>query len=441
MAWKSHCSASKNSFSGCRPAAGRPFAWSKTERCRPRPHRRVLPIPLYRSCARPVDAWTGRSGPRSGARWVGYRQGVAVLLVLGGLVQLPPVRAVAATTASIQKELDSVAAAYGKLETQLANTEARESRLKAERAEAERVVQSKKAAFQARAGYLYKEGAAGSFFGQLLTAPDFGVFIKRLQYLSVLGDTDARVVEDLTVAQAKSAEIEAEVAATAARQRALARDLTSRRRQLESRYEEVKRAEDLRRRQAEERLKAARAAEELAKRRELQTGTRAAAPVSVLPAPELKRLEAVANGEPLKKVVNAGRYANFSLPIAGPVGFADTWGAPRSGGRSHQGTDVMAPCGAPVVAVTDGVISRLASGGSGGVMAYIRAANGDQFFYAHLQSYAGGAAQGKRVAAGDLIAYNGRSGNAAGGPCHVHFEWHPGGGTPVNPYPLLASAR
>lgn len=387
-----------------------------------------------------VDGWTGCSRPRSGTRGVGYRQAVAAVIVLGALVQLPPVSAVAATTASIQKELDSVAAAYGKLETQLANTEARHSRLREERAEAERVVQAKKAAFQLRAGYLYKEGAAGSFFGQLLTAPDFGVFIKRLQYLSVLGDTDAKVVEDLTVAQTRSEEIEAELAATAARQRAVARDLTARRRQLETRYEEVKRAEDLRRRQAEERLKAAKAAEEAAKRQRLQ-GSIKAPPVNLLPAPELKRLEAVAKGEPPKKVVSAGRFGNFSLPISGAVGFADTWGAPRSGGRRHQGTDVMAPCGAAVVAVTDGIISRLASGGSGGIMAYIRAGNGDQFFYAHLQSYAGGAAQGKRVAAGDLIGYNGRTGNAAGGPCHVHFEWHPGGGSAVNPYPLLASAR
>jgi murein DD-endopeptidase MepM/ murein hydrolase activator NlpD len=101
----------------------------------------------------------------------------------------------------------------------------------------------------------------------------------------------------------------------------------------------------------------------------------------------------------------------------------------------------MAPCGAPVVAVTDGVVSRLDSGGAGGTMAYLRAGNGDQFFYAHLQGYAAGVSQGKRVAAGEVIAYNGKSGNARGGPCHVHFEWHPGGSRPANPYPLLAGAR
>lgn len=101
----------------------------------------------------------------------------------------------------------------------------------------------------------------------------------------------------------------------------------------------------------------------------------------------------------------------------------------------------MAPCGAPVLAVTDGVISRLDTSANGGLMVYLRAGNGDQFMYAHLRNFAPGTSQGKRVSTGELIAYNGNSGNARGGPCHVHFEWHPGGGRPVNPYPLLASAR
>ena len=101
----------------------------------------------------------------------------------------------------------------------------------------------------------------------------------------------------------------------------------------------------------------------------------------------------------------------------------------------------MAACGAPVVAVTGGVISNLSAGGNGGIMLYLRARNGDVFFYAHLRGYAGGISSGSGVDAGELIAYNGNTGNARGGPCHVHFEWHPGGGGPVNPYPLLAAVR
>jgi murein DD-endopeptidase MepM/ murein hydrolase activator NlpD len=141
------------------------------------------------------------------------------------------------------------------------------------------------------------------------------------------------------------------------------------------------------------------------------------------------------------KVSRVRRFDSFTLPIGGAQAFANTWGARRSGGRRHKGTDVMARCGAPVVAVTDGVISNLHSGGNGGIMAYLRASNGDVFFYAHLRGYAPGIRSGSRVSVGQKIALNGNSGNARGGPCHVHFEWHRGGGGPVNPYPLLAAAR
>ncbi|MGH2720762.1 MAG: murein hydrolase activator EnvC family protein, partial [Actinomycetota bacterium] len=126
------------------------------------------------------------------------------------------------------------------------------------------------------------------------------------------------------------------------------------------------------------------------------------------------------------------------MPIAGPVGYADTWGSPRSGGRRHQGTDVMAACGARVVAVADGSVSPHQSG-NGGRMLYLHAANGDTYLYSHLQGYAYGIGSGARVKAGQVIGYNGNTGNARGGPCHVHFEWHPKGGRPVNPYPLLRS--
>lgn len=367
------------------------------------------------------------------------RQAVVALLVTLMLMTVPTPDLLAATTDSVQKELDRVATAYGKLETQLAENESRRSRLEQERKVNEEILAAKAAAFQRRAGYMYKEGAAGSFFGELLTAPDFGVFIKRIQYLSVLGNSDARVVEELTVTQDRADEIAAGLSATVDKQKELAADLTSRRRQLETKYEEVKRAEEARKRQAEAQLKAAKSTE-AARRRQLESGPLTTAKPA--PAvPKLQQLEAIVSGVPVVKVVSAGRFSDFSLPISGPVGFADTWGAPRSGGRRHQGTDLMAPCGAPVVAVTDGVISRLMSGGSGGVMAYLRAGNGDEFFYAHLQGYAGGVSQGKRVSAGQVIGSNGRTGNAAGGPCHVHFEWHPGGGAAVNPYPLLASAR
>ena len=120
--------------------------------------------------------------------------------------------------------------------------------------------------------------------------------------------------------------------------------------------------------------------------------------------------------------------------------FIDSWGFPRSGGRRHKGTDIMGPMGAPVYAVTSGVISRHSNSRLGGISLYLRGEDGSTYFYTHLQGYAARGAVGSRVEAGELIAYNGNTGNARGGPPHIHFERHPGGGAAVNPYPYLAAA-
>jgi murein DD-endopeptidase MepM/ murein hydrolase activator NlpD len=118
-----------------------------------------------------------------------------------------------------------------------------------------------------------------------------------------------------------------------------------------------------------------------------------------------------------------------------PYSYVDSWGAARSGGRRHQGTDVMAPHGARVFAFVNGVVSRESSSTNGGIQLYLQGDNGVEYFYAHLSGYA--VPTGTRVRAGQLVAYNGQTGNARYTAPHVHFEVHPGGGTPVNPYPYL----
>ena len=117
-----------------------------------------------------------------------------------------------------------------------------------------------------------------------------------------------------------------------------------------------------------------------------------------------------------------------------PYSYVDSWGAPRSGGRSHQGTDVMAPHGARVFAFVNGVVSRESTSSNGGIQLYLQGDNGVEYFYAHLSGYA--VSTGARVRAGQLIAYNGQTGNAQYTAPHVHFEVHVGG-SPVNPYPHL----
>jgi murein DD-endopeptidase MepM/ murein hydrolase activator NlpD len=131
----------------------------------------------------------------------------------------------------------------------------------------------------------------------------------------------------------------------------------------------------------------------------------------------------------------AGSASGSSCILERPYSYIDSWGAARSGGRSHQGTDVMAPHGARVFAIVDGVVSRESSSTNGGIQLYLQGDNGIEYFYAHLSGYA--VSTGTRVRAGQLVAYNGQTGNARFTAPHVHFEVHPGGGTPVNPYPYL----
>ena len=121
--------------------------------------------------------------------------------------------------------------------------------------------------------------------------------------------------------------------------------------------------------------------------------------------------------------------------------FVNDWGYPRSGGRRHRGNDLFAPTGQPLYAVASGTIT-LRSGGLGGLAVWLSADHGVDYYYAHLRGFAPGLANGSRVNRGQVVGYNGDSGNARGGAPHLHFQLHPGGKTrpPVNPYPTLVRA-
>lgn len=123
-----------------------------------------------------------------------------------------------------------------------------------------------------------------------------------------------------------------------------------------------------------------------------------------------------------------GSGAIQTCPVAGPNSFVDSFGDPRPGGRLHEGIDLIAAAGTPVVAVAPGVARS--AGSIGGLGAVVQHPNGDWTFYAHLGSY------GKlgTVSAGTVIGTIGSTGVSV---THLHFEYHPNGGPAVNPYSTL----
>jgi murein DD-endopeptidase MepM/ murein hydrolase activator NlpD len=121
-------------------------------------------------------------------------------------------------------------------------------------------------------------------------------------------------------------------------------------------------------------------------------------------------------------------------PVGGPVSFVDSYGAPRSGGRTHEGVDMMAAYGTPEIAIVSGTITYAGYDELGGNIMYLSGDDGNLYVYIHSATQL----TGGHVTAGQQIGTVGDTGNAAGNP-HLHFEYHPGGGGPVNPTPLAAS--
>ena len=132
-------------------------------------------------------------------------------------------------------------------------------------------------------------------------------------------------------------------------------------------------------------------------------------------------------------VVGFGRF-----PVAGLASYSHDWWFPRfgPGWRLHEGTDIFAAHGTPVRAPVDGNV-RITNGGLGGLSVYVVQKDGTYWYLAHLAATAPGLEAGATVKTGDVVGYVGDSGNARGGPPHVHFEVHPGGGGPIDPKPVL----
>ena len=161
-------------------------------------------------------------------------------------------------------------------------------------------------------------------------------------------------------------------------------------------------------------------------------------------------LEALLPGGSAPAATTPGPAGPILIPVRGieAASLRDNFDQARGGGRIHHALDIMAPRNTPVVAAVDGRVRKLFTSKGGGLTIYQFDRTEERvYYYAHLERYADGIAEGLFVAQGTVIGYVGTSGNAAPDAPHLHFsietlpptkEWWKG--TPLNPYPLLTRA-
>lgn len=144
-------------------------------------------------------------------------------------------------------------------------------------------------------------------------------------------------------------------------------------------------------------------------------------------------------------VVNQLKVEPFNPQLPIPVKgvpkkqLRDTWGAKRSGGRTHDGIDIVAPRGTSVVSTTHGIVASLKPSTLGGTVVWIIGPAGAWHYYAHLDSLARGLHVGQQVKAGQRIGSVGNTGNAKNTVSHLHYSIYLNGKGrgAVNPYPYL----
>lgn len=287
---------------------------------------------------------------------------------------------------AIESARGAAAATVSSLTAEVSDLELRIARLEADKAEAvARLTQARlQVKKRAVAGYM---GSPAQPINQILAAEDFNDLSRRFELLQAVVEADrGRMIEYDAARRAVGAELEMLVAALDAQRAALSVAAAA-----------LEGADD------------------------------------ALLAKQVQ-LAAVRAGN---SVLGGG----FVFPVAGPRSYSDTFGAPRMFGTSyahlHQGTDIFASQGTPLVAVERGVLIKVGTDILGGTKLWLVGASGTRYYYAHLSAFAEGTVENKVVVAGEVVGYVGNSGNAATTPPHVHFEVHPGGGAAVNPYPLL----
>jgi septal ring factor EnvC (AmiA/AmiB activator) len=241
-----------------------------------------------------------------------------------------------------------------------------------------------------------------------------------LRHLESMRDEAAAIATQVAADEERQRVVLASLRADEADTAELLQRVAARQDQLQTEFRQ-KRAEEEAARRAEEERKAREAARQAAA---TQASNRASGGSSSGGA---------AGGPPI-----SGGYC----PVVGAVAgrdFSNDWGYPRSGGRTHQGNDIFANQGVPVVAIQGGVVTRTnpVDQGLGGITVTYRTGDGSEWYNAHLHTIADGIVPGVSVAAGQQIGTVGKTGNARTTPPHLHLGRRVNGSW-VNPYPTVA---
>lgn len=262
----------------------------------------------------------------------------------------------------------------------------------------------------------------------ILGAQDFENFLSRLRYLKNIFEEDITTLKEIESLKKEQEERDAKLAENKAKQRVIINKVEAEKAELEKALKqkqelmasvttEIKSIEEEERRRQEEEKKKALA--------------------------DLAAINNNTNGGTSDSTNTASSGAtsfapdsSFTFPVTQPYTYCDSWHAPRVG-HLHQGTDIFALRGTAARACVNGWILRLSNGELGGIGITLRDQSGNTYYYGHFDGRPPGLYEGMPVSAGQTIGYVGDTGNAKGTPPHVHFEIHPGGGSAVNPYPIL----
>lgn len=296
-------------------------------------------------------------------------------------------------------ELDRVNEAWQQAEAELARSQdaARTARARIETLQADLATIQR--ALERRAAALFISGGSPQALA-LLTSESVTDAVDRMEFASAVAQGDSDLATRVSVQTQELSWRRQELASAIVAQAQATADLEARERSVQ---EELDRIAD----------------------RVRTLETQLAAEQSPSPAPEPRP-----NGPDLPPV---GTGWLQTCPVNGPSSFVDSFGDPRPGGRTHQGIDMIAARGTPVVAVNAGTVHKTGSSIGGYGIVVFHDGSSDWTFYTHFDSY-GSYGEGAQVPAGATIGYVGNTGTTV---YHLHFEYHPGGGAALNPYSAL----